>query len=72
MAKFGKILSCRITLDELGYSRGMASVVFFNESDANNAISGANDMELRGKKIVVKLEIKKNKNEKIEIKKVNY
>ena len=38
MAKFGKILSYRITLDELGYSRGMASVVFFNESDANNAI----------------------------------
>lgn len=64
LAKFGKILSCRVNLDQLGYSRGSASVVFFNESDANNAIAGGNGMQLKGKKIRIKSEAKREKNEK--------
>ena len=52
--KFGTVASCKVITDKFtGRGKGFAFVEMENETEANNAISGLNGMELHGKKIAV-------------------
>jgi RNA recognition motif-containing protein len=52
--KFGAVASCKVITDKFtGRNKGFAFVEMENDTEANNAISGLNGMEINGKKIAV-------------------
>lgn len=61
---FGNILSCKVALDENGYSKGYGFVHFENEEAANKAIDKVNGMLLNDKKVYVGKFIPRSEREK--------
>merc|ERR1719163_3573 len=52
-SQFGSILSCKVTMDETGNSRGFGFVQFETAEEANEAISKVNGMLLQDKRLFV-------------------
>lgn len=61
---FGNILSCKVALDDNGYSKGYGFVHFENEEAANKAIEKVNGMLLNDKKVYVGKFIPRGEREK--------
>jgi polyadenylate-binding protein len=60
---FGNILSCKVSLDENGHSKGFGFVHFENQESANRAIELVNDKLINNRRVYVgKFESKKERN----------
>ncbi len=53
MKPFGPVVSCALSLDEAGASKGFGFVNYENHEDAKNAVDALNDSEYKGNKLFV-------------------
>ena len=60
-ANFGEIISCKISMDEQGKSKGFGYIQFKNKEDAERAMSDLADASINGKKIEIQLYQKQRK-----------
>lgn len=61
--QFGEIVSCKLETYQDGKSKGYAYIQFKTEEEADKAMEGLNDKEVKGKKIEINKHEKKDKRE---------
>jgi len=64
MREFGEVVRVDIFKDGMGRSKGFGTVEFATKEDAQNCIEKANDLDVDGRKILVREEIAREQREK--------